>query len=197
MQPTRSLEDITLMRALPNMTVIVPADAAETKAAVKWAASYKGPVYIRMGRAKCEDIMPDDKPFVPGKSTTLRDGNDVTFITCGIMTAKALRAAETLEKQGISARVINMSSVKPIDEEAIVKAAEETGAIVTAEEHTVKGGLGGAVAEVLALKKPCLMDMVGTEDTFGQSGKADELLEVYGLTAEHLVSSALHLISRK
>lgn len=191
------LEDITLMRALPNMTVIVPADAAETKAAVKWAASYKGPVYIRMGRAKCEDIMPDDKPFVPGKSITLRDGNDVTFITCGIMTAKALRAAETLEKQGISARVINMSSIKPIDEEAIVKAAEETGAIVTAEEHTVKGGLGGAVAEVLALKKPCLMDMVGTEDTFGQSGKADELLEVYGLTAEHLVSSALHLISRK
>lgn len=148
------LEDITLMRALPNMTVIVPADAAETKAAVKWAASYKGPVYIRMGRAKCEDIMPDDKPFVPGKSTTLRDGNDVTFITCGIMTAKALRAAETLEKQGISARVINMSSIKPIDEEAIVKAAEETGAIVTAEEHTVKGGLGGAVAEVLALKNP-------------------------------------------
>ena len=191
------LEDITLMRALPNMTVIVPADAAETKAAVKWAASYKGPVYIRMGRAKCEDIMPDDKPFVPGKSTTLRDGNDVTFIACGIMTAKALRAAETLEKQGISARVINMSSIKPIDEETIVKAAEETGAIVTAEEHTVKGGLGGAVAEVLALKKPCLMDMVGTEDTFGQSGKADELLEVYGLTAEHLVSSALHLISRK
>ena len=191
------LEDITLMRALPNMTVIVPADAAETKAAVKWAASYKGPVYIRMGRAKCEDIIPDDKPFVSGKSTTLRDGNDVTFITCGIMTAKALRAAETLEKQGISARVINMSSIKPIDEEAIVKAAEETGAIVTAEEHTVKGGLGGAVAEVLALKKPCLMDMVGTEDTFGQSGKADELLEVYGLTAEHLVSSALHLISRK
>lgn len=191
------LEDITLMRALPNMTVIVPADAAETKAAVKWAASYKGPVYIRMGRAKCEDIMPDDKPFVPGKSTTLRYGNDVTFITCGIMTAKALTAAETLEKQGISARVINMSSIKPIDEEAIVKAAEETGAIVTAEEHTVKGGLGGAVAEVLALKKPCLMDMVGTEDTFGQSGKADELLEVYGLTAEHLVSSALHLISRK
>ena len=191
------LEDITLMRALPNMTVIVPADAAETKAAVKWAASYKGPVYIRMGRAKCEDIMPDDKPFVPGKSTTLRGGNDVTFIACGIMTAKALRAAETLEKQGISARVINMSSIKPIDEEAIVKAAEETGAIVTAEEHTVKGGLGGAVAEVLALKKPCLMDMVGTEDTFGQSGKADELLEVYGLTAEHLVSSALHLISRK
>lgn len=191
------LEDITLMRALPNMTVIVPADAAETKAAVKWAVSYKGPVYIRMGRAKCEDIMPDNKPFVPGKSTTLRGGNDVTFITCGIMTAKALRAAETLEKQGISARVINMSSIKPIDEEAIVKAAEETGAIVTAEEHTVKGGLGGAVAEVLALKKPCLMDMVGTEDTFGQSGKADELLEVYGLTAEHLVSSALHLISRK
>ena len=191
------LEDITLMRALPNMTVIVPADAAETKAAVKWAASYKGPVYIRMGRAKCEDIMPDNKPFVPGKSITLRDGNDVTFIACGIMTAKALRAAETLEKQGISARVINMSSIKPIDEEAIVKAAEETGAIVTAEEHTVKGGLGGAVAEVLALKKPCLMDMVGTEDTFGQSGKADELLEVYGLTAEHLVSSALHLISRK
>lgn len=191
------LEDITLMRALPNMTVVVPADAAETKAVIKWAADYHGPVYIRMGRAKCDDICPEDYTFTPGVSYEAVSGSDVTIIACGIMVAKAVKAAELLKEKGILARVINMSSIKPIDEKAILKAAEETGAILTCEEHTVKGGLGGAVAEVLCLHKPVPMSMIGTEDTFGESGKADDLLEKYGLTAEHIAEEAAALIARK
>ena len=191
------LEDITLMRALPNMTVIVPADAKETKEAVKWAASYYGPVYIRMGRAKCDDIMPEDYIFKPGKSFEVCPGTDLTIIACGIMTAMAQKAHDLLKADGISARVINMSSIKPIDKDAINKAAKETGAILTCEEHTVKGGLGGAVAEVLCLNNPVPMAMIGTEDTFGQSGKADELLEVYGLTTENIVKKAKTLLARK
>lgn len=191
------LEDITLMRALPNMTVTVPADANETKAIVRWAVGYKGPVYIRMGRAKCDDIIPEDYKFVPGKSMELCQGSDVTIIACGIMTSKAVSAAKELEKQGIHARVINMSSIKPIDEEAIVKAAKETGAILTCEEHTVNGGLGGAVAEVLARNCPAIMSMIGTNDTFGESGTADSLLEKYGLTADHIVEEAKKLLKRK
>lgn len=191
------LEDITLMRALPNMTVTVPADANETKAIVRWAVGYKGPVYIRMGRAKCDDIIPEDYKFVPGKSMELCQGSDVTIIACGIMTSKAVSAAKELEKQGIHARVINMSSIKPIDEEAIVKAAKETGAILTCEEHTVNGGLGGAVAEVLAKNCPAIMSMIGTNDTFGESGTADSLLEKYGLTADHIVEKAKKLLKRK
>lgn len=191
------LEDITLMRALPNMTVTVPADANETKAIVRWAVGYKGPVYIRMGRAKCDDIIPEDYKFVPGKSMELCQGSDVTIIACGIMTSKAVSAAKELEKQGIHARVINMSSIKPIDEEAIVKAAKETGAILTCEEHTVNGGLGGAVAEVLAKNCPAIMSMIGTNDTFGESGTADSLLEKYGLTADHIVEEAKKLLKRK
>lgn len=191
------LEDITLMRALPNMTVTVPADANETKAIVRWAVGYKGPVYIRMGRAKCDDIIPEDYKFVPGKSIELCPGTDVTIIACGIMTSKAVSAARELEKQGIQARVINMSSIKPIDEEAIIKAAKETGAILTCEEHTVNGGLGGAVAEVLAKNYPVIMSMIGTNDTFGESGTADSLLEKYGLTVDHIIEEAKRLLKRK
>lgn len=191
------LEDITLMRALPNMTVTVPADANETKAIVRWAVGYKGPVYIRMGRAKCDDIIPEDYKFVPGKSIELCPGTDVTIIACGIMTSKAVSAAKELEKQGIQTRVINMSSIKPIDEEAIVKAAKETGAILTCEEHTVNGGLGGAVAEVLAKNYPVIMSMIGTNDTFGESGTADSLLEKYGLTVDHIIEEAKKLLKRK
>lgn len=191
------LEDITLMRALPNMTVTVPADANETKAIVRWAVGYKGPVYIRMGRAKCDDIIPEDYKFVPGKSIELCPGTDVTIIACGIMTSKAVSAARELEKQGIQARVINMSSIKPIDEEAIIKAAKETGAILTCEEHTVNGGLGGAVAEVLAKNYPVIMSMIGTNDTFGESGTADSLLEKYGLTVDHIIEEAKKLLKRK
>ena len=191
------LEDIALMRALPNMTVVVPADAAETAQIIRWAASYQGPVYIRMGRAKVEDVISPDAEFVPGKSTTLADGSDVTLMACGIMTQQALQAAKMLAEEGISARVINMSSIKPIDEAAIVKAAKETGAIVTCEEHTVMGGLGSAVAEVVVRHCPVPMAMVGTEDVFGQSGKASEVLKVYGLTPEHIALEAKKLVEAK
>ena len=191
------LEDIALMRALPNMTVVVPADAAETAQVIRWAASYQGPVYIRMGRAKVEDVISPDAEFVPGKSTTLADGSDVTLMACGIMTQQALQAAKMLAEKGISARVINMSSIKPIDEAAIVKAAKETGSIVTCEEHTVMGGLGSAVAEVVVRHCPVPMAMVGTEDVFGQSGKASEVLKVYGLTPEHIALEAKKLVEAK
>ena len=191
------LEDIALMRALPNMTVVVPADAAETAQVIRWAASYQGPVYIRMGRAKVEDVISPDAEFVPGKSTTLADGSDVTIMACGIMIQQALQAAKMLAEEGISARVINMSSIKPIDEAAIVKAAKETGAIVTCEEHTVMGGLGSAVAEVVVRQCPVPMAMVGTEDVFGQSGKASEVLKVYGLTPEHIALEAKKLVEAK
>lgn len=191
------LEDIALMRALPNMTVVVPADAAETAQVIRWAASYQGPVYIRMGRAKVEDVISPDAEFVPGKSTTLADGSDITIMACGIMTQQALQVAKMLAEEGISARVINMSSIKPIDEEAIVKAAKETGAIVTCEEHTVMGGLGSAVAEVVVRQCPVPMAMVGTEDVFGQSGKASEVLKVYGLTPEHIALEAKKLVEAK
>ena len=191
------LEDIALMRALPNMTVVVPADAAETAQVIRWASSYQEPVYIRMGRAKVEDVISPDAEFVPGKSTTLADGSDVTIMACGIMTQQALQAAKMLAEEGISARVINMSSIKPIDEEAIVKAAKETGAIVTCEEHTVMGGLGSAVAEVVVRQCPVPMAMVGTEDVFGQSGKASEVLKVYGLTPEHIALEAKKLVEAK
>lgn len=191
------LEDIALMRVLPNMTVIVPADAEETKAAVKWAASYQGPVYIRMGRAKCDDVTAENTPFVPGKATVLRKGYDITIIACGIMVGKALQAADILKGAGITARVINMSSIKPIDEDVIIKAASDTGAIVTAEEHQVQGGLGSAVAEVVVKHCPVPMAMIGVEDRFGESGKADDLLKAYGLTAAHIAEAALQLYKRK
>ena len=191
------LEDVALMRVLPNMTVIVPADAAETTAAVTWAANYKGPVYIRMGRAKCEDIMPENMEFIPGKGTILKEGTDVTIIACGIMVVKALMAAKHLEEKNLSARVINMSSIKPIDKELIIESAKKTGAIITCEEHTIHGGLGGAVAEVVCQSHPVPMAMIGTNDTFGESGKADELLEKYGLTEEHIMEESIKLIERK
>ncbi len=191
------LEDIALMRVLPNMTVIVPADAAETEAALRWAAAYNGPVYIRMGRAKCDDVTNPGDSFTPGKCTTLCDGNDVTIIACGIMAGKAAAAAKLLQEEGISARVLNMSSIKPIDEDAILKAAKETGAILTAEEHSVIGGLGSAVAETVVKGNPVPMAMLGMNDTFGESGKSEDLLEKYGLTAEHIRDMAKELILKK
>ena len=191
------LEDIALMRVLPNMTVIVPADAAETEAALRWAAAYNGPVYIRMGRAKCDDVTNPGDSFTPGKCTTLCDGNDVTIIACGIMAGKSVAAAKLLQEEGISARVLNMSSIKPIDEDAILKAAKETGAILTAEEHSVIGGLGSAVAETVVKGNPVPMAMLGMNDTFGESGKSEDLLEKYGLTAEHIRDMAKELILKK
>lgn len=191
------LEDISLMRTLPNMIVTVPADAAETKAIIRWAADYEGPVYIRMGRAKVEDVMPEDCTFTPGKATLLRDGVDVTLMACGVMVAPALEAAEILDEEGISARVVNMSSIKPIDVSAIHEAVKMTGAIVSCEEHNIIGGLGAAIAEVLVQSTLAPMEMVGTKDTFGESGTPDALLEKYGLTAAHIVLAAKRVISRK
>lgn len=191
------LEDIALMRGLPNMTVTVPADAAETKAIVRWAVTYEGPVYIRMGRAAVDDVMPEEMIFVPGKSCRLRDGNDITIIACGVMVSMALKAAELLATEGISGRVINMSSIKPIDKDAIVAAARETGAIVTAEEHNWIGGLGAAVAEVAAQNMPVPIEFVGVKDTFGESGKPALLLKKYGLTANDIVLAAKRAIHRK
>lgn len=193
----QSLEDLACMRAIPNLTVVVPADEAETKSVVAWAAEYEGPVYVRLGRAGVADVTPENYTFTPGKSTELVAGNDVTIIACGALVGPAVEAAEALKEQGVSARVINMASIKPIDVDAIVKAATETGAIVTAEEHNIIGGLGAAVAEVVTEHEPVPVIRVGTNDTFGESGTPKELMAKYGLTAEHIVKAAQTAIKRK
>ena len=193
----QALEDINLMRGLPNMTVLVPADGPEAYKAVMAAAEYEGPVYIRLGRSGVPTISDPDAAFTIGKGTVMREGNDVVIIACGIMVAKALEAAEALQADGVSAAVIDMSTIKPIDRALIVEWAEKTGAVVTAEEHNIVGGLGSAVAEVLVAEKPVPMEMVGVEDVFGESGTADALLEKYGLTKEHIIEKAKHVITRK
>ena len=190
------LEDIALMRTIPGMTIINPADDIEAQLAVKAAIEHNGPVYMRFGRLAVEDINGEDYKFELGKGVTFRDGTDVTLIGTGLMTAEALKAAELLEKDGISARVVNIHTIKPIDEEIIVKASEETGAIVTAEEHYIMGGLGSAVAEVVCASAPCPVKIVGT-DRFGRSGTPAELFEEYGLTAENIVKNAKEAIVLK
>lgn len=193
----QSVEDVAIMRAVPNMTVIVPADGPETAAAVRAAAAYKGPVYIRLGRNKVPTVFDADYRFEIGKGCELRGGNDLAFITTGLMTAQALAAAELLAKDGISARVIHLGTIKPLDAELVIRAARETGAIVTAEEHSIIGGLGGAVAELLAENHPVPIKRVGVNDRFGTSGKADELLKYFGLTANDLVEAAREILQRK
>ena len=190
-------EDIALMRAIPNMTVIVPADAAETRQAVLWAAQYKGPVYLRLGRAGVDDIFGDDYTFEHGKAVQIVQGTDVTLIATGIMVGPAVKAAEELKQQGISARVLNIHTIKPIDKAAIIKAAQDTGAIVTCEEHNIIGGLGSAVAEVLVENHPALMERVGVLDTFGESGTPNALVAKYQLTAADIVKAAQKVLSRK
>lgn len=185
----QSIEDLALMRTLPNMTVINPADAVEAKKAVRAAAVHEGPVYLRFGRLAVETIFEEDSEFEIGKGKILREGNDIAIIATGIMVGEALKAAEILEKSGLKAMVINIHTLKPIDEEIILKAAE-CGAIITAEEHTIIGGLGSAVAEVLAEKKPTPIKRIGIKDKFGQSGKPEELLKLYNLTAEDIVKAA-------
>lgn len=193
----QALEDINLMRGLPNMTVLVPADGPEAKNAVKAAADYEGPVYIRLGRSGVPTITDADVPFVIGKGRVMREGADVTLIGCGMMVAKALEAADVLAAEGVNAAVIDMSTIKPIDRELIVEWAKKTGAIVTAEEHNVIGGLGSAVAEVLVEEVLVPMERVGIEDVFGESGTGGELVEKYRLTAEHIVEKAKRVIARK
>lgn len=189
----QAVEDISLMRSLPNMTVINPADCKEAEEAIKAAVQYEGPVYIRLGRAAVPDIHDDSYTFTWGKGEVLRDGGDVAIIATGIMVAKALDAAETLAKEGIQATVVNIHTIKPIDEELIVDVAKKTGKIVTCEEASVIGGLGSAVAEVLARKCPTKQAFVGIQDTFGESGSPADLLKKYGLTAEHIVKAAKSL----
>jgi transketolase len=193
----QSVEDIAIMRAIPNMTVIVPADAAETRKAIRAVAAHKGPVYVRLGRNKVPAIFPDDCYFEIGKGCEVLHGTDMTFITTGLMTGQAVKAAELLRKEGISARIVHIATVKPLDQEIILKAAGETGAIVTAEEHSIIGGLGGAVAELLAENLPTPLKRVGIRDRFGTSGKAEELLKYFGLTAEDLSEAAREVLARK
>ncbi|WP_069648890.1 transketolase family protein [Caloranaerobacter ferrireducens] len=194
----QSVEDLSLMRTIPNMVVINPADGVEAKAAVLEAAKYNGPVYIRLGRSKVPVIFnEDDYKFEIGKGIMLEDGTDATIIATGVMVSAALEASKKLAEEGIRVRVINIHTIKPIDKDIIVKAAQDTGAIVTAEEHSIIGGLGSAVSEVLVENYPVPVEKVGIKDTFGESGNSDELLVKYGLTAEDIVEAVKKVISRK
>lgn len=183
-------EDIAIMRALPNMRVLVPGDGIEMREMIKAIVDIPGPFYVRGSRVKFPYIMGDDYQFELGKGTTLQDGSDVTLIGTGFMVHKCLEAADALKEEGISARVVNISTIKPIDEQLIIDCAKQTKGIVTVEEHSIIGGLGSAVAEVLVEKHPTALRRVGLNDVFGMSGDADKLLEHYGLTPASIVSSA-------
>lgn len=192
------LEDIALMRTIPGMTVISPSDAVEARAATEAAMQTYGPFYLRFGRAAVPVI--NDNPnykFEIGKGVTLREGNDITIIATGITVSMAIAAADELKESGISARVINIHTIKPIDREIIIKAAKETKAIVTCEEHNIIGGLGSAVAEVVCEECPVIMKKIGINDEFGRSGKVDPLLERYGLTKEHIIEEVKALLAKK
>jgi len=193
----QALEEIALMRILPNMTVIVPCDAIEAKKATIAAARAKGPVYLRLGRSGVPVMTKQDDEFIIGRSMTLRDGKDVAIFACGQMVSEAAMACQILEKEGVSARLVNMHTVKPIDRIAIIKAAKETGAVVTAEEHTVMGGFGSAIAEVISGECPVPVKMVGVKDRFGLSGEPDELFKYFGLTADDIVKAAKDAIVLK
>lgn len=191
------LEDIGIMRTIPNMVIINPADDIEARAAVKAAADHNGPVYLRFGRLGVPVIYGDDYKFELGKGVTLKDGSDVTIFATGLMVEASLSAAEALSEQGISARVVNIHTIKPIDREIIVNAARETGAVVTCEEHNIIGGLGSAVAEVLCEEHPVPMVRVGVKDCFGKSGVPAQLLKDYGLTAEDVAEAAKKAMAKK
>lgn len=190
----QTFEDIALMRVLPDMTVISPADAVSAKILLREEFEREGSAYIRLGRSGVPVVYSEDADIRIGKAAVLREGSDVAIIATGIMVVEALSAAETLAGEGISARVIDMHTIKPLDEEAIISAASECKGIVTAEEHSVIGGLGGAVAEVTAAKCPCRIAMVGQHDCFGESGKPAELLKKYGMTADDIVKAAKGLL---
>jgi transketolase len=193
----QALEEIAIMRSLPNMKMIVPADYHETFKATKAAAEIPGPVYIRFGREKVPVVTDENTPFVFGKANIMREGSDIAIIACGVMVYEALVAAETLESKGISARVINMHTLKPLDEEVIISAARECGAIVTAEEHQIYGGLGSAVSQVVAREYPVPIDYVAVMDRFGESGKPDELLDAFGLRSVDIVEKANRVLKMK
>lgn len=191
------LEDIGLMRAIPDMTVIVPADSCEMEKAVRAAYEFDGPVYLRVGKLKVPDVTTADTPFEIGKAIRFREGSDVTLISTGNMLFETLKAAEILAEKGVSAEVLHMHTVKPIDSEAIVESARKTGAVVTVEEHSILNGLGSAVAETLCEKYPVPLRRVGTKDVFGLSGTMDELMDYFGLRAEPIAATALEAIQAK
>ena len=191
------LEDIGLMRAIPDMTVIVPADSCEMEKAVRAAYEYDGPVYLRVGKLKVPDVTSADTPFEIGKAIRFREGSDVTLISTGNMLFETLKAAEILAEKVVSAEVLHMHTVKPIDSEAIAESARKTGAVVTVEEHSILNGLGSAVAETLCEKYPVPLRRVGTKDVFGLSGTMDELMDYFGLRAEPIAATALEAIQAK
>jgi transketolase len=193
----QAVEDIALMRVIPNMTVIAPCDGVETRSVIQEILKYNGPVYVRVARGKFPVVMPEDYKFSIGKGVVVRDGKDAAIIANGLMVSHALDAAEMLAKEGLNIRVINMSTIKPIDSELIIKAAQETGAIVTAEEHSIIGGLGEAVAGVVTEECPVPMKRVGIQDRFGQSGLAEELLIHYRLMPQDIAEAVKGIAARK
>ena len=193
----QALEDVAIMRVLPNMTVIVPCDAEETRKATLAMAAMNGPCYIRFGREAVPVVTDENTPFEIGKANILRNGTDVTIMANGAMVYEALQAADTLAESGISAQVINMHTIKPLDTDCIIRAAQKTGCIVTAEEHQAAGGLGSAVAECLALHAPVPMEMVAVNDSFGESGQPQELMDKYQLNAAAIVAKAKAVLQKK
>lgn len=189
----QAIEDLAIMRVLPNMTVISPADATTTKKAVKAAAEYEGPVYLRLGRIKVDTIYDENDRFEIGKSNVLREGNDIAIVATGLMVREALKAADLLSQDGIDAMVIDIHTLKPIDKDIILQACK-CGAIVTAEEHSIIGGLGSAVAEVVVENNPTPMRRIGVRNIFGRSGKPEELLKLYNLTAQDIVKASKELL---
>ena len=191
------LEDIGLMKMLPGMTVIVPCDYNQTKAATLAIADYEGPVYLRFGRPVWPIFTNPDEPFIVGKAQQLAEGNDVSIFACGHLVWKAIEAAKQLKDKGIQADVINIHTIKPLDQEAVINSIQKTGCAVTAEEHNVIGGLGDSIAQVATKHFPIPIEMIGTQDTFGESGKPTELLKKYGLESENIVAAVEKVISRK
>lgn len=193
----QAIEDVAIMRALPNMTVLVPADGEETRQAVYAAAKHHGPVYLRMGRLDVPLLFAKDYRFEIGKANIVREGKDAAIMANGMMVSKALEAAAELSSSGIEVSVVNVASVKPLDQETIIRVAAECGAVITAEEHTIIGGLGSAVAEVLGENRPTPMLRIGLKDSFGESGRPLELLEKYGLTKDEIVKAVRAVMERK
>lgn len=193
----QAIEDIAITRAIPTLTVIEPCDAVETRKAVFAASEYNGPVYIRLGRAPVPIITKPEDEYKIGRGILLKKGDDVTIVACGTLVANALDAASILDNEGIKAAVINMHTLKPIDKEILIKAAKETGAIVTAEQHVLDGGLGSAVAAILAREHPTPMEFIGIDNRFGQSGEPEVLFKHYHLTAQDIVNAVRQVIKRK
>jgi len=189
-------EDIALMRSLPNMRVVVPADAIETDRAFKVVVKEPGPFYFRIGRSATPVILPNEYEFQLGKAGCLRDGKDITLAACGVMVPQALWAAEMLKKRGIDARVLNFSTIKPIDKDAILKAARETKCIISCEEHSIIGGLGSAIAEQVVQEEPVRMKLIGVKDCFGQSGEAEDLMCAMNLTAKDIAAEAEQMLKK-